>query len=1239
MSTLDMPAVPVTYATHSSSHANVQLAHAMTLLTEQMPLRNLHWRPSTTVQSLPSTSISAHGKTASALRTLQEMPIHLVPLASHDASTRSVPVLFRLPCVHLYFVSCDDSDLYRAQVRNEIRNWMASLPSHMPTDYEDEPGSAKPVLTPEYLIVVLPHVPGTPSSMSSSSSASGKMGRFYTSSKSSVLEKLRADFNTSTVERVLPLHKLPTNVQDTDPTVWIELIARMKELILASLGRLVDVQDRRIVTASAHETSICDLLLRYEALIHTMEGLDLMHDALHLYDQVHNKIMPLLLDKPTTFPPGGQEPGDDSLLLLGPLRKPYEQLLANERITLFDMMCYLYARYSMLLGAVGDVVRVMQQTPLFVVHVARLLRPYKSELAQGFIEAWSFSVAVDAVEQCQAWLVEWQGESEDAKTTQAFHAAKAELLELAVRQLISLGVQTGHVPSKPPFAYLAPTSARYRRDAHLTRKELLEAIKKQDVFDSQCRNVLHRAILAATLSQQMPRTLRLKYLLACLETERGAYADAEKLLRELLSQASSLSALLGPTHAMFLHCLDQQGLAHGPLYTEAMVAAVQALCQWRVQMPHLPPPMDEQALLFTLCQASEAQHVDTTLLGYNGCDVRIDDTSVRRTRDEVSITVCVTSYLPRPLDVDLVSVCLTNYRQDQILLTCGPTSLVPGPNTLTLTCTTAFQGLFHIQTTQLRLGRVMLEQVHVHTLPLTLADAQYMEYTRHRLCIPADGAAMDVRLEAPKHVSLAHARTIDVVVQAGRTSLSRAILRWQSMDETRWTPSSSYEATLPDGCALQVGSQEDAEAIVLTSLRARHHARITVPLTHVSRAARVQWHITMRYQEEGTSAWHTWQRTLAAELGLPFSINIQDFFRLDTLLSKLSLEAMPGPSLRMAPLRITPSSASMQATLPAPTEAYTLAPKDTSTFLVQFAKTGDQPREANEPPCTLHVTYRMHTDEVQGRGLYALALALATVPAWDDGDQALLHAAIRAHVKTRTTLPTTLDEAFWSQTVRQWGWPRDSERVETLYALLQRWHDACSHVDDALTLAPPDDKGPSPSWANEAQATAWAASQASLAWRQLSLPLDVPVVDAVNAVTMRASTASHVPLGTPVPVRIDIATSFHWAVDTFSDVELQYNILGDYDHWIVWGHKKGVWTVDASAQMAHHTVEATFVPVSTGHLAFPRVRITPVTSSSRPFRCETFMTNAAEGLYITSSSAPRMYWVDLRPCDSLASST
>lgn len=1233
--------MPITYASNAASYATAQLSHVIPLLAEQFPLRNVHWRPSSFVQSLkPVMKQSDDGpSTVPAIRTIQSMPINLMPLALHAPNDTNVPIFERLPCVHLFFVACDDSDVYRAQVRNEIRHWLAEIRQHCPNDYDyahvpmdDERDSVGP-LPPEHLIVLLPPTSGGVFTSSSSGGGSkGPMGRFYTLNKGTVLEKLRADFNSNTKEHVVALPKLPANKKDNDPALWIELIARIKECTATSIGRLIDAQDRVV---NMHESTkkgvhwtLGGSIVRMEQVIQTLEGLDLLPDALHVYETIEKNVAFAIANGRARLPPGGTEPGDDSLHLLGTLRKPYVSLLEKNKLSLFDIHCYLYARKSMLLAAMGHIVLVMQQTPAFVARVTQILRPHRHFLAKGFLEAWSFSVALDAVEQCQTWLVEWYGDAADARTTHAFHAAKAELLELAVRQLVRIGVQMDMLPHTAPFDYIeSGTVSLFSPDAHLTRQELVDAMSSEHAFDSQLRGMVHRTLLAASLCEQVPRTLRLRYLLATLYMTREMYESAHEVWVELLAHPALVHSPLmyGAAHAKYLVCLEKQGQAHGDMWVKVLTNAVQALCTLRATPSVGAADLDEMKLLSMLADAAEANDTDATLLGYNGMHVHLKSTRAVRDGDRTFVDVDVVSRLPAVLSVDSVHIWLANYRQKQLQFRAGKCTLAPGTNQLRLECSTGAVGYFHLQATQIQYHRVQLESIAQSAASLsTLWEAQQQEYMRHRVCIPADGDALHMDLFTPREIQLHAQRHVLLRVETGRDALDQASFTI--------TPQSDLELAHDDAPKMFCDSNQAQVSraptgnLVLHSVPAHTSCTIVLPVSQVSRSALVQVHVSCQYCS-GTrhSSMHC---TLQTSLALPFSINIQDYFRLNTLLSKLSLEATAGTHIRLCTPNVESApEESVSVQVPSSGPPVKLGPHETSTYLLQFSHPSDV-RRTSEKPFTLTLAYRTAADEAQAKALYVLTKLLRNEPAWAKGDQALLERALCACLAKSTYAPVVLDKLFWQHTFQRWGWPQESERTRQVQELVESVFAELGRGLDVFDL-------PKPQFENDAQERAWAACEASLAWRTLVLPLDVPFVDAVNAVSIRPPPMSHIALGEPIDVAIDVTISFAWSQHVSGDAPLllQYNILSDYEHWLVWGTKKGMWTINDTLQHSHHTIHATLVPVRPGWLLYPRLRITPVGPASRPFRCETYMKNAGHGIHVVTPSQPNTYWVDVRPTE------
>jgi hypothetical protein len=266
---------------------------------------------------------------------------------------------------------------------------------------------------------------------------------------------------------------------------------------------------------------------------------------------------------------GGTTPGDDSALLLDVRKKPYAELIMRNEITLFDFRCYVFARRAALLGKLGRVAQVMYETPPFLADVGAMLRggdvsveasrpslqkpglTLIQTLPAHFIESWIFSSSLDVVEQCQAWLIE-RGDiaapgmtdadgsvdrSIEGQLSAAFHAAKADLLELARAQLDLIGMATGHLPTTLPFSRSQPATERdlpavpadeAQRDlpalpeeakksiGKMTRQELQQAVESCEIFDLHFVTLTERVIACSESAGRRESVLQLRAVLASL---------------------------------------------------------------------------------------------------------------------------------------------------------------------------------------------------------------------------------------------------------------------------------------------------------------------------------------------------------------------------------------------------------------------------------------------------------------------------------------------------------------------------------------------------------------------------------------------------------------------------------------------------------------------------------------------------------------------------------------------------
>lgn len=178
-------------------------SHFVACLTSQFPIRNVHHR-------VPNA-------TANAIRTIQSLPLKLIPLsdellkAKHKPETRHLlqTNLLERPFAHLFLVSTADSDTYRTRIRNDIRSWLNDLKdvpslnaipksttsgiqaSSRPASEEDGGSNTKNKeqeddLTPQYIIVYITPPAGFTTANGVTSSGTGYFSQSPSSSSSAL---------------------------------------------------------------------------------------------------------------------------------------------------------------------------------------------------------------------------------------------------------------------------------------------------------------------------------------------------------------------------------------------------------------------------------------------------------------------------------------------------------------------------------------------------------------------------------------------------------------------------------------------------------------------------------------------------------------------------------------------------------------------------------------------------------------------------------------------------------------------------------------------------------------------------------------------------------------------------------------------------------------------------------------------------------------------------------------------
>ena len=380
-------------------------------LLPRLPLKELHWssssRPIRSIGSLnielvaderssPSLKHSPTGQPAGN----QDNAIPSKNEGQKKGRRHQIPGLRRTPYLKLYLISCNDVETYKSSYRKELRDWVKNNtpPSQSSTSVNKQDNHD----AFEWLII---HVvtQSTDGSSTTSRPHSDKgdttaekrpsSGRWPSRNYTSVIEKLRSDFNSTSknaIDRVAQV-QLSEPSMDGPPQVdrrtqdskngWGDLIFKAKSLILASFDLRVSQYEEDIREREGQKKvfgwNFNTFFVLKEGLAMGFENMGLLEDALTVYQELdlglksaieeqqgegpeHQtahfmeytedlyedfKQAKMLTKRNVTADPTIRSrivaPGSS---ILNTNRKPFRDLILSNKISIFDFQCYVFAR-------------------------------------------------------------------------------------------------------------------------------------------------------------------------------------------------------------------------------------------------------------------------------------------------------------------------------------------------------------------------------------------------------------------------------------------------------------------------------------------------------------------------------------------------------------------------------------------------------------------------------------------------------------------------------------------------------------------------------------------------------------------------------------------------------------------------------------------------------------------------------------------------------------------------------
>ncbi|GAA5838208.1 hypothetical protein JCM5353_006041 [Sporobolomyces roseus] len=1105
----------------------------------QLPLRNLHWvRKNAANRSI---------------RTINDLKVEFEPLKTFPEVSNGGNLLNR-PYLHLLFVVCDDNEVYRATIRTQIREWLDGV---IQKQHQ------------EWLIV---HV------------TSGKSGgaKFY-QRKSGIVDKIKADFNVGKKDRCI---QVAQGASLDDPTAWAEFSNKMKEGIISTFDSNVTLYEENVRKADSQRQlegwHFLPFFLQKESLAESFEAMTLYEEALIQYDELEASFFQNLKEHRISWinNVGGLAIGDDALPLLSTSNKPYRKLIESGTISVFDFRIYLFAIQAEMLFSLRRTVEVARRGSYFVSTFARTLREHQSLLGQNFVESWTYSACLDIVETCEKHLVT------DAPTI-PFIAVKAELLELAKKQVDKIGMGAGHLPMIHPFSM------------SLNEISASSSTSTGPIQPADRPPVSRKDLLTYQTSGRKRCAIKLHAGLAGLEHHRSRPASAQKLFSQLpahyvdlrwtsleshlLSQCTALQARLEMSKERLLSTLAlvRSGIEFGAK-------------EWNLRALTEDGDGNEKnvdlatSLMKDVHALSADLSKDFAAVAFPTFSIRLAPGTGERATDEdgVVVTALVRNLLPTAVQVDEARLKFSTSEGEQVWFTAGKTELQPtGDTAISLFCPTAATGRLALELSQLRFSRIIFQYSHRPISARNLAPDPRLapsipDTDQPYILLGQDFQAVQVEIEPPETIHLDRERQVIICVDPGRNSVTKISLHFEIQNLNMTIDSRRARLVDQDekSCSLTTAV---ADQVSLETLKPFKVIKVRLPVKGEIVDPLIRFNIVAEYSTiKRPTLRRTLRRPFVYSVGLPLAVNVQDYFRENCLLSKFSITTDGLQSLKVkSALLEAPKAVTVKPCRSVDASPTTISAVQTANFL--FKLFCEQPSEVDG---LLRLVLHYSSIEDQLNELVK-SIVLSNIDSTMQAHTRWLLTMVSARVNRSVDMRKFAnDQDLSNLTFENLDWQDEIRRCSSKLEERERLVGTLHKIYRAL-------------------ASADSASESTY-WRRLEIPLELPSLSILNLVSVTPS-LYRVEVGQPIQTTISISCFYRWKKTEAESTRLRYEVIANLGEWVISGRTRGEFIVSVKQDsMREHSLEITLIPLKASSLFLPSVSIQPVDPLQR-VTCET----------------------------------
>lgn len=1126
--------VLVTYSAPVSFLASESWKQVLAALQSQLPLRSIHWKSA----SRPT------------LKTIQELELTLVPLDSlRDEHTSQVPVtLLEKPLLNLYVVTCEDNDSYKTIVKKQIKDWHFAISQRK---------------NQEWIIV---HVVRSDIKTTD---------RKFFNMKSSVLDKIKADFNIDKRDRCV---QLSWTAGDHSPVIWADLVNKIKDGLLSALDSSVSQREEEVRRSESQRQmpgwNFCTFFILKESLASSFEGVKLFEDALHQYNELEVSFIQVLREKNMSWFGSLIQPvdKDDSAPLLSITKKHYRDLILANSISVFDFRIYLLARQCALLNKMRRPSEICQKVTTFLGTFGRRLREVEAKLPEYFIESWIFSSALSVVDQCDKWAPTTEL---DGIQLARFSASKGELLELAKTQLDIIGVKVGHLPKKPPFATTSMEETALNLEQisersstqRISNHEVMLAIGGEEAFYDLYCATSNRAIDMYVKAGRRKFALKLHGFLAALDIHRGRLASALAIFTSLpahyaphmwISLESFVLSRALDIHAELENPQDREWIHILLAYLRTCINDMSK---------ELASEVDKEKSVTQLIRAlhTAAASLDSDLVHTDHPIMAVQvsgDATCSGDEDLVSVDVTVSNHLPCDVFVDEINITLRGRDSERLKFVAKVDKLPPGQSTVTLSCPSSSWGLYTLESSEVVMSRVHFRWQHTGTVATTPKRNQ-ISLVR----VPRSLRALDVQIRQPQQTELGATSHLLLVISTGQNNISRATIKPTPPSGVQF----NYSAARLE--AEGMGTLETSDdAIVLLDAPVDADVVIVLPHSDASRYHTMKIWLNVTYNSQSSmGVIRTLQTSRVVTVSLPIAVNVEDFFRGKRLFSKFTISATSHQYVRISSTELQSAQCldgvKISGCRPS-RPVMTVTPEHPVNFLFSIESSNGPVLE----PLNLVIKYRILRDEVEALVRQTVEAVLSSMPI-----EKPQYGSLRRMLIDKLVAQLESD-AEWVETYRATG-----------EIILPRSFEAGGDFQEPI---------------QEALAQCRSETASPCPWREIKIPVDVPRMNIVTAaqITIQPSSlpsgiqSDQLPsiyAGQPINATLIFKTSFHWAEKEGKQrcYTMRYDVEERVKDWLLCGRKRGDFVATDGGSF---TVPLTLIALHHGEISLPKVDVRPL---------------------------------------------